>query len=158
MASCRGHGARAFRYQDGSCYVDSLDLDKNGARSYRLDRFVKTSLLRQEHPISRVPTDEVLETHKWDFGDGELTNVKIKVRAPLAAWLEEKPVHSTQSIVRDGDNFLVSFQIRKLELFVDWVMSLRGAQAIEPPELVSRVKLRAQTILEQSGTLNVHWE
>jgi predicted DNA-binding transcriptional regulator YafY len=146
-----------LRYQDESCYVDSWDLDKKGSRSYRLDRFVRVQMLRQDAPIPRPPKS-VTETHKWDFGSDEPLTVTLHLAPRLASWLKENPEHHSQDIQATNGSTLVHYTIKRLDLFVDWFMSLRGAQAIAPPELVQMAKERAQTIAESGGTLGLEWE
>lgn len=145
-----------LRHQDGWYYVDVYDLDKQGTRSFRLDRFQKVQLLRQNHPIPR-PAGGVEETHKWDFGDDDEQAVAIEVTPKLGAWLKEKPVHRSQVIQERDKTWVLTFKVKRLDMFVDWFMGLRGARVLDPPRLTEMVKERARSLIEDAGTLNIHW-
>ena len=144
-----------LRYQDGWYYVDVFDLDKRGTRSFRLDRFQRVQLLRQERPIPR-PGGGVSETHKWDFGEGEPMEIMIEVTPKLGAWLEEKPAHHSQVLRAGTEVWEVRYSVKRLDMFVDWFMSLRGARAVTPSELLREIRTRATALLKAS-TLEVDW-
>lgn len=145
-----------LRYQGNCCYVDCHDLEKSVDRSFRVDRFVSVSLLRQESPIPR-PTTKIDSTHKWDFGDGPEIQVGLQISERLARWLMDKPEHPSQQLCRQDEDWQVTYTVRRLDFFVDWVLSLRGARPLAPASLIAAVQERCRSFLETGGTLEVEW-
>lgn len=145
-----------IRYQNGCCYIDCYDLEKGKERSFRLDRFVRAQLLKHESPLS-CPAEQDASTHKWDFGAGEEIEVTIELSERLARWLQESPIHPSQNIVRIEDTWLATYKVRRLDFFVDWVMSLRGVKPLQPPPLIEAVQDRCRAFQETGGTLEVEW-
>lgn len=144
-----------LRFESDFCYVDVYDLQKKGHRSFRLDRFKRVSLLRQSEPISRP--SEVKKAHKWDFGENKPIVVRIETTERLHNWLRENPAHSSQRLAQQNGTYQAEYTVRRLSFFVDWVVSLRGARAMEPAELTEAVRSRCRALLETGGTMNVEW-
>lgn len=145
-----------LRYQKESWYIDCHDLEKNGFRSFRVDRFLSVQLLRQDQPIPH-PDPACGSSHKWDFGHEEPVEVTIEATERLAKWLEQNPEHDSQQILSQDGSWLISYRVRKLEFFVDWVLGLRGAKPVHPPALLETVEARCRAFLETGGTLGVEW-
>lgn len=146
-----------IRSKNAVWYLDLFDLVKSKARSFRFDRIRRAVLLKQEcyHP---EPEAEEFTDHKWDFGSGEAIQVAIEVTESLANWLGENPEHHSQRIKILGTRIHVTYEIRRVELFADWVMSLRGARIVGPEILKKIVRTRATSWLSDQGTLGVSWE
>lgn len=146
-----------IRPQPGAWYVDLFDLDKQAHRSFRFDRIERAMLHRQERPHAEPPVQK-FETHKWDFGNDEPRAVTLEVTSSLAAWLEENPEHPSQRLSAQLARHFVTFTVRRLDLFADWTLSLRGARVEGPPELQALIHRRAQNWLRPCGSLDVEWE
>lgn len=145
-----------LRYQHDCCYVDCHDLEKGSERSFRLDRFVKIQIVKQDIPLSK-PESKGVSTHKWDFGDAEVISVSLQVTDRLARWLRQNPEHPSQDLEQHDCGWIVTYQVRHMGFLLDWVMSLRGAKALSPPELVNAVQARCSAVLQTGGTLEVEW-
>lgn len=148
---------KKIRAQGSTLYLDLFDLDKQQTRSFRFDRILRANLLRQDQPHAEPEVTE-FETHKWDFGSGTPTEVRIEVTRGLGHWLRENPEHPSQCIASAGERDLVTYQVRRLELFADWLLGLRGARVVGPDSLRDLVRNRARAWLEDQGTLSVAWE
>lgn len=146
-----------IRSQSGAWYLDLYDLDKLGHRSFRFDRIQKVVLHRQDRPYDEPPANTFV-THKWDFGSGETHEVCLEITDALAAWLRENPEHPTQKIDTRGQLWFVTYRVRRLELFADWAIGLRGARVAAPERLLLMIEERARSWLSSYGTLNVAWE
>ena len=145
-----------LRHQDGWYYVDVFDLEKSASRSFRLDRIQRIQILRQDKPIPR-PTDRLEDTHKWDFGQGEPIKVSMEATPRLGAWLRERPVHYRQAITESADRWRISYEVKRLDAFVDWFMGLRGARAVGPTLFLAKVKERAALLANPEGTFDLEW-
>ncbi len=146
-----------IRWKDSSCYLDLFDLDKKQHRSFRFDRVSRSSLILQQVPHPEPP-EGTFESHKWDFGSGTFEGVTLEITHSLAQWLIEKPEHPSQTIERRDNLVFVHFKIRRLELFADWVLSLRGARVLENDKLKEIVGERIRAWSSERGSLGIPWE
>lgn len=146
-----------LRFDKQVLYLDLVELSSGKTKSFRFDRIHRATRLRQDQAFE-PPSNAVVEHHKWDFGEGGLIRVDLEVTASLARWLQENPEHPSQEVRSEGDRHFVSYQVKRLGLFADWVMSLRGARVVGPEELRAAIVDRAQAWLGADGTLGVPWE
>jgi predicted DNA-binding transcriptional regulator YafY len=146
-----------IRPQKGIWYLDVFDLEKQVSRSFRFDRILGASLHRQDRPYAEPPGQD-FQTHKWDFGNEEPKTVTLEVTNSLAAWLKENPEHPSQQLSNQEQRNLVTYTVRRLDLFADWTLSLRGARVEGPMELQALIHRRARDWLGPRGSMDVEWE
>ncbi len=146
-----------IRSSENVLYLDLFDLDKRAHRSFRFDRIHRATLLKQNCAYDEPPAKS-FEVHKWDFGSDPFVDASLEVSPSLAHWLIENPEHPSQTLREEEGRHYAAYRVRRLELFADWVIGLRGARVVQPPELHDLVRQRAQAWLNDDGTLNLGWE
>jgi proteasome accessory factor C len=114
-------------------FVHTWDIDRDGARSYRLDRMRKAKLLRK----SFAPRE--------GFDPGELrgaTSARIWYSPAIARWEVEKGARPLEDGAAVGDR-----NVGSADWLVGEVLSFRGeAVLLEPHELRARVVERAREL------------
>ena len=146
-----------IRSQDMSLYLDLFDLEIQKHRGFRFDRIYRSTLIKQAEKYADPPP-HLAKTHKWDFGTEVPTKVHLEISESLARWLEEKPEHESQVLNQVNGRHYATYQVTRLELFADWLLSLRGVRIVEPQALRDIVTSRARAWLEDEATLKIPWE
>lgn len=146
-----------IRSSENVLYLDLFDLDKRAHRSFRFDRIHRAVLLKQDRAYDEPPA-ESFEVHKWDFGSESFVDAVLEVSPGLAHWLMENPEHPSQTVREDEGRHYVAYRVRRMKLFADWVIGLRGARVVQPAKLCDLVRQRALAWLNDDGTLNLEWE
>lgn len=137
-------------------YLEAWDLDKDGPRNFRLDRISSSTLVRENFQLDKNRAE--FEHHPWDFGREQET-VVLKLRPQLALWLQENPVHPSQSLEAQSDGIVLGvYQVRSREKFIDWVIGLRGFELVSPSSYRDALRERARTLANDTGTMSVEWE
>ncbi len=146
-----------MRVENQVFYLDLVQPPESKVKSFRFDRIKRACRVRQDqpfHPVEKTCTED----HKWDFGSGDVVPVELEVTPGLARWLRENPEHPSQELRTESERCFVSYQVKRVNLFADWVLSLRGARVVGPEELRVAIADRARAWLGVDGTLGVPWE
>ena len=131
-------------YQNERWYFQGMDHLRRALRSFRLARISQLEVLDQYYTIPDAYDSKSALFHKWDLADSPAVPVKCRVDASLAQWLLENPVHPSQSL----EDQTLHLCVRDLDALGHWLLSLRGLEALEPPELRELVKDKARRLAE----------
>ena len=128
----------------GHWYVIGRDHDRDGVRTFRLDRVrgdVRFSTRRERD--FRVPPEFDPSAYRnrapWQLGEGD--EPAIILVEPEAAWLAERAVGQYGTIEhRDDRSLLFTTTVADWQELAGWLIGLDGlASPVSPPELVERV-------------------
>lgn len=81
--------------------------------------------------------------HKWDLVGAEPVHIRCRVDAPVARWIQENPIHPTQS-VQDTE---LTLSVRDTESFLIWALGLSHCEILEPLPIRERMRQRLQEML-----------
>lgn len=136
-------------FEMGAWYLIGHDALREDVRVFRVDRIEgpRPNTKRPGSTDYEIPGDFSLAAYRdrraWQFGDGD-TPVRARVRfsLPLSLWAEQNGYgHGTT------DPAMREFEVHQADPFVDWVLGLGvGAEILGPPEFVSLLLARAETI------------
>ena len=146
-------GIREFRrfdpwtllYQAPGWYLHGYDHSLGEPQIFRLTRIKNFELSDQTFSVPAQHRADAAVFHRWDLMEGRKRKVLCRVSPELSAWLEENPVHPSQTI-EDG---VLEFQVRDLERVAAWILSLVGIEVLQPNDLRVRVRQRAHDIAER---------
>ena len=124
-------------------YVRGKDADSPGVRNFRLDRIHELHLTEEDFKLPRQERRSEPFFHKWDLRDCEPVAIECWVEESLARWLEENPVHPTQTL--EGQRFCVS--VRDVDAFLRWVCSLSDCRIVSPPQVRELLRQRLELLL-----------
>lgn len=81
----------------------------------------------------------------WEVSAAGAVRIEIKVEPSLARQLARNPLHSSQRL----NNGRLSLHLSGPDRVVDWLMSVQGAELLEPAWLRGSVQRRAQELLKR---------
>lgn len=125
-----------LQFERGRWYLNGHDVDRDGQRSFRLDRMTGPPELGAPDSYSRPEGVADVRLRPWEFGDGEPVPTDVLLDAEIAAVVRNE--HPGLEIVderRDGA-VVVRLDVRSTGGLHEFVLSLldRG-ELLGPPEL-----------------------
>ncbi|MBS2036118.1 HTH domain-containing protein [bacterium] len=81
----------------------------------------------------------------WEVAAAGPVRIEIKVEPSLARQLAQNPLHISQRL----NNGRLSLQVSGPDRVVDWLMSVQGAELLEPSWLRGSIQRRAQELLKR---------
>jgi proteasome accessory factor B len=133
-------------------YLFAFDIQRDALRTFVLARMGDTVLERArfKRPLN-FSIDRLLSNSLDVFQGGDVTRkVRIRFDAWAAKLVRERMWHASQRLTNlPGGRLEVTFDLANLEEVERWVLGYGArAQAIEPPELVERLRKNVQRMLE----------
>lgn len=146
-------------FQSGHWYLVGHDALRDDVRVFRLSRMedVRPNRASPGTPDFEVPDDFRLSDHvsreAWELGGPEEEPVEARVlfRFPRSLWAER---NDRGELVEEqpGGGAVRSFEVRQVDPFLRWVLSLEGdAEILAPPELRRALRDRARQVLALYG-------
>lgn len=81
----------------------------------------------------------------WEVSAAGTVRIEIKVEPALARQLAQSPLHLSQRLSNDR----LSLQVSGPDRVVDWLMSVQGAELLEPAWLRGSLQRRAQELVKK---------
>ena len=75
-----------LEFRNGSWYLVGLDTDRDGRRTFRLDRIEGPVTTGEPGSFERPETTPSVPTHPWEMGDEEPVEVDVLIDADQSAW------------------------------------------------------------------------
>lgn len=133
----------------GRWYLEAFDLGSQAQKTFRLSRISQAAVVAIAIRNHREVPEEPAGFHRWSLLDGPTYEVSIELQPPLNRWFGENPIHPQQRIL---DGKLV-FPAKDLSRVADWLISLRGARALGPAELLACLRARILELQESLGDI-----
>lgn len=130
-------------------YLVATAFDYADRRLYALHRMLSVQPLPE--PVSATENFSVadyIQSGALEFGDGEEICLKMRVTKSLAEILAETPMSPAQTLVADGDDYMVTARIFNSWQLQWWVLSQGDQiQLLAPETLVESVRLSLKAAL-----------
>lgn len=142
--------------QWGHWYLVGLDRDREERRVFRVGRMEGCSAPGPAGGYT-IPGDFRLSDHAnaepWSLGaEEDAMEVRVRFRFPRSIWAERNG-HGRPVGVGDGREGVRLFQVRQLDPFLRWVLTLEGdAQILSPPEVREAFATMAEAVLARYRT------
>lgn len=142
----------ALCWDDEKYYLIGYDSDKQGIKHFRVDKMIDTAVTEE----TRCGEDEF---KKMDMGayanrmfgmfDGEVQKVELSCPDSMANVIIDRFGMDVQISKKKDGYFSAKVDVAVTDLFIGWVMALRGVKIVGPEPVVALVKekLREQTEL-----------
>jgi len=136
-------------FEMGAWYLIGHDALRQDVRVFRVDRIKdpRPNIKRPGSADYEIPGDFSLAAYRdrraWQFGDGDdPVRARVRFSLPLSLWAEQNGYGSGET-----DPALRVFEVHQAGPFIAWVLGLGvGAEILGPPEFVSLLLARAETI------------
>ena len=147
-------GPQGLIWHNGSLYLIAWSARREEIRNYKVDR-IEEATIGSDLKYA-VPDDFSLdEWQKKAFGvfrgDGtELHSVRIRFNRDAARYVQESWWHDSQQFHPNPDGSVeMALELTELTAVTKWVLSFgRNATAIEPPELIDRIRDELLTMID----------
>ena len=147
-------GPQGLIWHNGSLYLIAWSARREEIRNYKVDR-IEDATIGSDLKYA-VPDDFSLdEWQKKAFGvfrgDGtELHSVRIRFNRDAARYVQESWWHDSQQFHPNPDGSVeMALELTELTAVTKWVLSFgRNATAIEPPELIDRIRDELLTMID----------
>ena len=138
----------ALSYRWGNWYLVGFCHLRGETRTFRIDRIKHMDAVDTQFTM---PSDFDAKTYLEDSMRWESTyQVVVQIEAEAAPEVRERDGDWLQVADNPDGSVTVHFDVDNLNYATGWVLSWgRLAKALEPPELVTRVKTAAQELLKQ---------
>ncbi|MFQ5530408.1 MAG: helix-turn-helix transcriptional regulator, partial [Gemmatimonadota bacterium] len=139
-------------FEMGSWYCVGHDALRDDIRVFRVDRMRKP-VANHKRPGTAdydIPEGFSLEALRdrraWQYGDeDESWTVRVQFSQPLSMWAERNDLGRAEESA--SGSTVRSFDVQRVEPFVDWILSLDGgAEILGPPEVAACLRGRAEII------------
>jgi predicted DNA-binding transcriptional regulator YafY len=143
-------------FTSGHWYLAARDRERDALRNFRLSRITGATVNRQRErsPDYEIPAEFRLREHAqsrhaWELGDGEASTVVVEFRGSSGPAAAAAKLGSEAP----GAPGRRSFQVRRPDAFVRWIVSFAGeAVPVEPPELVQAYERELRRTAEVYAT------
>ena len=146
-------------FQHGRWYLVGHDDTRDEIRMFRVSRMRGAAANKSSPgtPDYDIPPDFELENYvgrsAWELGNdpGEELEATVRFRFPRSLWAERNG-HG-RLVTEHGDGAQVrSFDIRRRDPFLRWILSMAGDAVVEGPEsLRSEFRAMASRVIERHG-------
>lgn len=128
-----------LRFRGGWWYLVGLDLDKDAARTFRVDRMEGLPEAGRsgsgELPAGFEPTTALAE-EPWRIGEGEPLPVDILVDAELSTLVEQQLASADVVDRRQDGSVVLRLEVTNVDALRTWLFELgEHAVALAPPEV-----------------------
>ena len=128
-----------LRFRGGWWYLVGLDLDKDAARTFRVDRMEGLPEAGRpgsgDLPAGFEPTTALAE-EPWRIGEGELLSVDILVDAELSTLVEQQLASAHVVERRQHGSVVLRLEVTNVDALRTWLFELgEHAVVLAPPEV-----------------------
>lgn len=157
----RGHATErevapyGLLFQKGHWYLVGHDASRDDVRVFRVGRMdePRPNTKAPKTPDYDIPEGFTLDAYRdrdaWELGGDEEPAIETRVRFefPTSLWAERNAYGTLVEELTDGSS-VRSFEVRQLNPFVRWILSLEGkARVVDPPAVASEVGKLAREVL-----------
>lgn len=146
-------GPECLYFAAGGLYLIAVDLAKNEPRTYALSRVVDAEMLNGEtYEKQGLSPEKLFQSSFGLLNTGEVADVEILVKGPLAAFYSERRWHESQETIKKSDGVLFKYRVRINDELVRFVLGMGSAATVlKPVELVDSLSTHAAEMLRKYG-------
>jgi predicted DNA-binding transcriptional regulator YafY len=150
--TCRDVNPYALTFRWGLWYLVGHCNLRDDMRSFRVDRIQDVSVLRETFLMP--PGFSAIDYVENEMHFEDRYTVVVYLDAQSAARVREQMGHWTEITDHVDGSATLRMQASDLDWAAGWILSQGGrAKALEPPELVTRVRKEAQLVVDQHFSL-----
>lgn len=152
IAPVRTVGPEAIYFADAGVYLVAKDSD-GVHKLFALGRVRSATMLPDPYTSEGFSVTEFLKDGIGVLRLGEIEDVHLKIREPIASYVSERRWHESQVITRVPDGIELKLRVRINDELARWVLGLGpDAEVIQPATLTDRVHSLASAIVGRIKT------
>lgn len=123
-----------LEFRNGSWYLVGFDIDRDGRRTFRLDRIEGPVAMGEAGGFERPQSTPAVPTHPWEMGDEEPVEVDVLIDAEQAAWAATTTGGAATVLERRPDGaIVVRLRVTNRSALRSWVIGfLDHAEILGP--------------------------
>lgn len=152
LSPIRKVGPEAIYFADAGVYLVAKDQD-GVHKLFALGRVRSATMLPEAYTSDGFNLTEFLKDGIGVLRLGEVEDVHLKVREPIASYISERRWHESQVVTRVPDGIELKLRVRVNDELARWVLGLGpDAEVIKPSTLSDRVNALASAIVNRKKT------
>lgn len=137
----------ALCWDDEKYYLIGYDADEKRMKHFRVDKMIKTNVTEE----ARTGEQEFKKLDMGDYAnrmfgmfDGNVQKVELLCPNCMANVMIDRFGTDIQILKQKDDCFLAKVNVAVTDLFIGWIMALRGVKIVGPSAVVDLVKKKVQ--------------
>lgn len=139
-SSHRKLGPEGVYFGNGGAYLIAQDLGDGEIKFFSFARIREAKWTEEEYESKKVDITALIDSGIGVLQIGEIDDIEIQIKDPIASYVAERRWHKTQKIIRHQEGVTISMTVKVNDELARWVLSLgTHASVIKPEKLRSRV-------------------
>ena len=138
--STRKLGPEGVYFGNGGAYLIAQDLGDGEIKFFSFSRIREAKWTDEEYESKKVDISSMIDSGIGVLQIGDIEEIEIRVKEPMASYVSERRWHKTQKIIRDQEGICLSMTVKVNDELARWVLSLGvHADVLKPKGLRDRV-------------------
>lgn len=138
--SQRRLGPEGVYFGGGGAYLIAQDLGDGEIKFFSFARIREAKWTEDIYESKKVDITSMIDSGIGVLQIGEIDEIEIQIKDPIASYVSERRWHKTQKIIRSQDGVTLSMSVKINDELARWVLSLgTHANVIRPEKLKSKV-------------------
>ena len=133
-------GPEGVYFGNGGAYLIAQDLGDGEIKFFSFSRIREAKWTEEEYVSKNVDITAMIDSGIGVLQIGDIEEIEIQVREPIASYVSERRWHKTQKIIRNQEGICLSMSVKINDELARWVLSLGvHADVLKPAALRDKV-------------------
>ena len=133
-ATRRKLGPEGVYFGNGGAYLIAQDLGDGEIKLFSFGRIREAKWTDVEYESKKIDITKMIDSGIGVLQIGDVDEIEILVKEPIASYVSERRWHKTQRIVRNQSGILLSMSVKINDELARWVLSLGTHARVNKPE------------------------
>ncbi len=133
-------GPEGIYFGNGGAYLIAQDLGDSVVKFFSFSRIREAKWTDEAYEAKKVDISAMMGSSIGVLQTGEIDEIVVQVREPMASYVSERRWHKTQTVIRNQEGILLTMNVKVNDELARWVLSLGvHADVIKPKLLREKV-------------------
>ncbi len=138
--SNRKLGPEGVYFGNGGAYLIAQDMGDGEIKFFSFSRIREAKWTDEEYVSKNIDITSMIDSGIGVLQIGEVEEIEVQIREPIASYVSERRWHKTQKIIRNQEGISLSMNVKINDELARWVLSLGvHADVVKPKALRDRV-------------------
>lgn len=139
-SSMRKLGPEGVYFGNGGAYLIAQDLGDGEIKFFSFARIREAKWTEEEYESKKVDITAMIDSGIGVLQIGEIDEIEVQIKDPIASYVSERRWHKTQKIIRSQEGITLSMSVKVNDELARWVLSLgTHASVVKPEKLKAKV-------------------
>lgn len=129
-------GPEGVYFGNGGAYLIAQDLGDGEIKFFSFARICEAKWTEEEYESKKVDITSMIDSSIGILQMGEIDEIEIHVKEPIASYVSERRWHKTQKIIRSHGGITLSMTVKINDELARWVLSLGTHASVIKPDLL----------------------